>query len=264
MGYDPILCEPHNLGRSQNQCNSSGTSLTDHCSRLYVDVGANNGQSLHFWYHSSDAGRGCTEFGHAVPWQDRRLFCADVFEAEPSQTRALRKEVAYHHSRGRNVHLYDSTPFSLNGGDVVFKSIGRVDNAGGSIGTTPANAGVLGANDLVLHSMGAIKYLFNLKATHLVLKIDVENYEFELLRGLVVSGALCVPLRKTDIFVEWHVPRFHGPDQPMRHLFNETEFGLPHLNPDSKENKDAFAVRDAMIWMLQSPACANTTHYRWW
>ena len=100
---------------------------------------------------------------------------------------------------------------------------------------------------MVLHSMNGVEYLRNLKVEHLALKIDVEHYEFELLRGLIVSGALCVPGRRTDLFVEWHVPRDHGPGNPMHHLFNETEFGLPHLRPEAKENMDAFAVRDAML-----------------
>ena len=36
----------------------NGRNTTDHCDKLFADVGANTGQSLHQWYHSSDAGHG--------------------------------------------------------------------------------------------------------------------------------------------------------------------------------------------------------------
>ena len=178
MGYpDPILCEPGNLGRTQNLCNATGTSNTDQCSKLYVDIGANTGQSVGFWYHNQDGGRGCREFALAYKWKERRLFCADVFEAEPSQTPSLRREVARHQARGRHVRLYDSTPFSLNGGDMIFNSIGKVNNAGGTLAapesssTNPPLADGGDSKRMVLHSMNGINYLRNLNVTHLVLKI---------------------------------------------------------------------------------------------
>ena len=58
--------------------------------------------------------------------------------------------------------------------------------------------------------------------------------------------------RQTDILVEWHVPRGPFPGRynetgGWHHLFNATEYGLPH--------GDAFVTRDALIWMLHSPVC---------
>ena len=111
--------------------------------------------------------------------------------------------------------------------------------------------------------MNAINYLRGRTATHLVLKIDVESYEFELVRGLISSGVLCVPGRKTDLFIEWHVPR-PRPNGTFHHLFNESAYGLPRLSYSHRENMDAFAARDAMIWMLRSPACSNVTTHKWW
>ena len=329
MGFDPTLCEPQFLGRSENLCNTTGTviappaeskgppclaraalipSTLSHvgteshrpllqavcrcwCQQRAVSslLGASRGAvgllparraSLaddprvagsnrpHAQYHNKDVGHGCKQFGQAVPWKERRLFCADVFEAEPGQTKALQKEVAYHHGRGRNMHLYASTPFSLTGGDVVFNSIGTVNNAGGVCTPESANSvddlgAVSNPNRMVLHSMNAINYLRGRTATHLVLKIDVESYEFELVRGLISSGVLCVPGRKTDLFIEWHVPR-PRPNGTFHHLFNESAYGLPRLSYSHRENMDAFAARDAMIWMLRSPACRNVTTHKWW
>ena len=99
---------------------------------------------------------------------------------------------------------------------------------------------------------------------------DVENYEFELIRGLIVGGAICVPNRTVDLFIEWHTPRGPRADGSFHHMFNETEFGLPRLTAydgmrsKSGENMDAFAVKDAMLWMLRSPTCRHVRTHRWW
>ena len=59
-----------------------------------------------------------------------------------------------------------------------------------------------------LMSMNAIEYLRSLvSVTKFVIKIDVETFEFELVRGLIASGVLCDLRRKTDALIEWHVPR---------------------------------------------------------
>ena len=247
----------------------TGSNVTDACDKLYVDVGANIGQSLRWWYHSEDRGRGCTEFAKVATWQVRREYCADVFEAEPAQTSSPRSplvlEVARHRQRGRNVRLYGATPFSLTGGPVVFNAIGAVNDGGGTISKTSEDSAApdAKAGAITLQSMNAIEYLRNLKVTHLALKIDVEFYEYELLRGLIVSGALCVPHRRTSLLVEFHTPRFHG-NNTWKHMFDARQYGLPELTSNSGLNTDAVATRDAMLWMLRSPACKNVTYIKWY
>lgn len=275
LSFDPILCKVDNIGKTENYCNRTGTSFTDHCSRLFVDVGGNTGQSLDMWYQSTDRGHGMREYAKAETWQSRRLFCADVFEGSPSFTKVLTSRAAYHQKRGKHVHLYSATPFTLNGGLVTFEALGFHHNIGGQVVSSTGKGidhpsetrhrdGAIKPELLQLQSMNAIDYLKGITASRLVLKIDVETFEFELLRGLIASGVLCDPRRKTDVFVEWHVPRGPRPDGTYHHLFNETEYGLPRLTTGLKENFDAFATKDAMLWMAKSYPCRNLTFHQWW
>ena len=270
-GYDPVICEPQMIGRTENKCNATGANVTDGCSKLFVDVGANTGQSLSWWYQATDRGRGATEYAQIEPWRERRLYCADVFEASPSFTMTLRQEVENHRSRGRNIRLYEATPFSLEGGNVTFESLGFMNNAGGSIVSTAASEVQLnthsstqkiGSTMLHLMSMNAIEYLRSLvSVTKLVIKIDVETFEFELVRGLIASGVLCDLRRKTDVLIEWHVPRGPFYDGSYHHLFDEREYKLPGAD---EHNTSAFTTREALLWMLRSPVCRTTRAWSWW
>ena len=270
-GYDPVICEPQMIGRTENKCNATGANVTDGCSKLFVDVGANTGQSLSWWYQATDRGRGATEYAQIEPWRERRLYCADVFEASPSFTMTLRQEVENHRSRGRNIRLYEATPFSLEGGNVTFESLGFMNNAGGSIVSTAASEVQLnthsstqkiGSTMLHLMSMNAIEYLRSLvSVTKFVIKIDVETFEFELVRGLIASGVLCDLRRKTDVLIEWHVPRGPFYDGSYHHLFDEREYKLPGAD---EHNTSAFTTREALLWMLRSPVCRTTRAWSWW
>ena len=252
-----------------------GSNDTDSCSKLYVDVGANVGQSLKWWYQPKDYGRGSKEFARVASFQERREFCTDIFEAEPNQTQTLMLVAKNLRVWGHRVKLYASTPFSLMGGDILFNSIGAVNDGGGTVAKAANDAAApdVTSKAIKLRSMNAIEYLRNLKATTLALKIDVESYEFELVRGLVVSGALCVPGRRTFLLIEWHLPRLQA-NGTYRNIFDENKFGLPALTVDKPQpkqsherwapNSHAVAVKDAILWMLQSPACANTTYIRWY
>ena len=329
-GYDPVICEPQMIGRTENKCNATGANVTDGCSKLFVDVGANTGQSLSWWYQATDSGRGATEYAQIEPWRERRLYCADVFEASPSFTMTLRQEVENHRSRGRNIRLYEATPFSLEGGNVTFESLGFMNNAGGSIVRSAASkvqlntqnttqkiaaawerepspcdnfksadwctprighcreeyvaercrttcnncsagtsqprtnhtnvpllkpASPLGSTMVHLMSMNAIEYLRSL------VSVDVETFEFELVRGLIASGVLCDLRRKTDVLIEWHVPRGPFYDGSYHHLFDEREYKLPGAD---EHNTSAFTTREALLWMLRSPVCRTTRAWAWW
>ena len=232
ISFDPVLCEPDMIGATENHCNASGTNDTHHCARLFVDVGANTGQSLQQWYHNSDVGHGMGEYGRIETWRRRRLYCADVFEASPHFTRRLTRAVESHRLRGRNIRLYAATPFAL-GQTASFRAIGYVNNAGATrlrpprahrLSTMPACPTLAGGNImpgaagdesnassppgeeiLRLRSMDAIEYLRGIGARRLILKIDVETFEFELLRGLIASGVLCDTRRqaRSNIYNAW-------------------------------------------------------------
>jgi len=83
----------------------------------------------------------------------------------------------------------------------------------------------------MVHTIDAVAYLRRFPdAQRVVLKLDVEGYEFGLLRDLLVSGALCMHV--DDLFVEWHAGRI-----------NWHSLGLPV--PEG-------SLQKAYSWMLQS------------
>ena len=55
---------------------------------------------------------------------------------------------------------------------------------------------------VVVRTIDAVRYVRSLRAGHVALKLDLEGSEFQLLRDLLVSGALC---EKVDLlWVEYH------------------------------------------------------------
>ena len=238
----------------------NGRNVTDHCDKLFVDVGANTGQSLHQWYHSSDAGHGMSEFKRAATWAERRRWCADVFEANPSWSSKIMREVTYQRQAHKiDIRTYLGTPFSTSGGTVDFLRVDGIANMGGTLSGASDNS--IGGNKVSqLQAMDGVRYLHDLPATHLALKIDVENFEFKLLRDLIASGALCSPRHprvETHMFVEWHLPRpCPTCEGGVRQLFNVTTEGLP---------AGAVQMMEMLTWMLKGKACHKTVKlHRWW
>eukprot|EP00327_Prymnesium_parvum_P022935 CAMPEP_0113259464 /NCGR_PEP_ID=MMETSP0008_2-20120614/16366_1 /TAXON_ID=97485 /ORGANISM="Prymnesium parvum" /LENGTH=162 /DNA_ID=CAMNT_0000107985 /DNA_START=137 /DNA_END=625 /DNA_ORIENTATION=+ /assembly_acc=CAM_ASM_000153 len=118
-----------------------------------------------------------SEFALAAPWPERRKYCADVFEANPSWTKSLMREVRYQRDRHKiDIHAYTGTPFATRGGNVSFLRIDGVVNSGG---TLSANSDMTIArvgrplNATILEAIDGIQYLHEVHADHLALKIDV-------------------------------------------------------------------------------------------
>ena len=95
----------------------------------------------------------------------------------------------------------------------------------------------------------------------LVLKIDVENYEFLLLPGLIASGVLCNPMRKTDLLIEWHTTRFYGGGE----MFNATMMGLPdtYAQLPNLQWDRSLAAKQNLLWLLRSPVCRSVQVWDW-
>ena len=223
------------------------------CTKLYVDWGGNNGQSLLQWYSVRDAGHGVAEFAQVVRSSERRTFCAEVFEPNPVFHKGLRKEAARFNEAGTRVAIRPAA-ISIGGGELEFAVQGGPGLGSSLVRSSRAwnNTGPHHSVRRKVPSVDAIGYLRHLTAERVVLKVDVENYEFELLRGLLTSGALCAsPV--SDLLVEWHPPRT-CPGCSGRQFDEWSEGFLT----------DSESTMKAILWMLRSPACKGVRYHRWW
>lgn len=243
---DPELCR-----QNSTMCGKMGSNSTAGCQLLFADIGANTGQSLHQWYHSLDNGRGMKEFARVASWRNRRNYCADVFEANPSFNKYLQYEAHYHRQRGKHVQLYLQTPVSADGGMVEFFDMGFMVNGGGTLSfkSIPKRYDTAAGKIKRLPSISLVEYVRAFAGEHLVLKIDVENYEFKLLRALIASGVLCQKPHRTDLLIEWHLPRASGD------VLDAKVERLP---------ADASTTKAMLLWMLDIPACSKVRHHEWW
>lgn len=271
---------------------SQGSNLTAACDKLFVDVGANTGQTLRAWYDGNR--RWDAALAKVMPLAARQHYCADIIEASPSFSTVLLKEANLHRNSrggahcacpssateseqptcrcgcsktGKDVQLYLGTPFSAESGDVTFQSLGFVHDAGGTLSFDATSVKRLPAQGkaklITLQSLNAVEYLRSKTAVkHLVLKIDVEAYEFRLLPALITSGALCDPRRKTDLLLEWHTNRYYGAG-PM---FNETQMGIPQVysRMPNGELDVSYGAKNSLLWMLRSPACRTVRVHEDW
>ena len=102
-------------------------------------------------------------------------------------------------------------------------------------------------------SVGCLAYLRGLpRAARVVLKVDVEGYEFHLLRSLVSSGVLC--RRVSDLLIEWHGPR-RSPAPNGRHVWRQVidtqREGMPH---------NSQIMQRVLAWAIRSPDCPTRLH----
>ena len=118
---------------------------------------------------------------------------ADVFEANPHFNEQLSRLVRKYRSQGRSVRLFNGTAFSVGGGPVAF-GVDPANTISSSLVRTKHVRGKtawLSNYSISVPSVDAIKYIRSLQGyNRVVLKVDVEGYEFELLRALLASGAL--------------------------------------------------------------------------
>ena len=230
---------------------SSSVAAGPSCTNLFIDVGANNGNSLRFWFNPTDSGHGMAEYARIERAEERKSYCADVFEANPHFNEQLSRLVRKYRSQGRSVRLFNGTAFSVGGGPVAF-GVDPANTISSSLVRTKHVRGKtawLSNYSISVPSVDAIKYIRSLQGyNRVVLKVDVEGYEFELLRALLASGALCSSA-VSDLLLEWHTLRPSGP------LFDAKAEGMP-IPPDD--------LKAALLWMTQSPVCRRLKVHQWW
>ena len=293
-----IVASRSTCNQTCERCRVPSNSPAVGCPKLYVDVGANTGNSLNAFFNGDR--RWSPSLNQVLSLSERQEFCADVFEASPSFDASLRN-VANRvrrespggarcdpcpptvqtgpptgqcccgcRARGRDVQLYLGTPFSLGGGAVRFESLGFLEDAGGTLSFADANQQRRESTRkryrhvqvVELQSMDAVEYIRSkVDVQHLVLKIDVENYEFKLMPGLIASGVLCDPRRRTDLFIEWHTNRFYG----LGETFNATSMGIPEAYAEmpNKVMDRSYSAKANLLWMLRSPVCRTVRVFDW-
>ena len=233
--------------RHHRQHDSTARQLA--CERLFIDVGANAGDSLGKFYTEPSCYEHCNErrtypngvsckpaaetcglqngqwlgecstanetcFCHSqakankcgwewpywMPLAARRQYCAVAFEPNPSlvgplQSRAndlvrtgaaphirVRGGIAWSTRDGVATFGIDNSTF---GSSLVLdkKSMDKLGKV--------ARGAPVGEHPIQVRTLDAVTYLRSLTAPRISVKLDVEGSEFELLRDLLASGALC-------------------------------------------------------------------------
>ena len=191
---------------------------------VFIDVGANNGKSVEWWYTR----HGCTERDWPclfmipawLPLRLRQQQCALAFEPNPRHWKDLDKIVGVHNSSSHQI-LVHRAAFALDNGNMPFGLDNETKSQEGSslalskrtrqvVNGKPGPSGrgpEVRASTITVPTVDGVAFLWEVAARYghdvpVSLKIDVEGFEFTLMRDLIVSGVLCSVV--TNLFVEWH------------------------------------------------------------
>ena len=234
---------------------SSSMQAVQACDYLFVDVGANSGDSLIKWFTQPNCYERCYErslpgqpgclpsnetcgrtgtcananetcfcnklakqsrCGWEWPWWlpvgTRQKYCAEAFEPNP----LLQKKLSHaahtltNHGRAPSIKIHNGTALSLTDGyasfgldlNFTYGSSLILDKKTMDIHGKAGRGGAVGENKVTVRTLDAVRYIRSLPNKHIALKLDVEGSEFEILRDLLVSGALCE--RVDFLWIEWH------------------------------------------------------------
>ena len=153
------------------------------------------------------------EFPTWMALSHRRTYCAEAFEPNPSLSRQLHRSARSLVTRGLAPHIFvhNASAFASRDGEAQFgldtnfttgSSLILDKRVMGADGR-PGRGKAVGSHQIKVRTIDAVRYLRSLpRHLHVALKIDVEGVEFELLRDLIASGALCDHV--DNLWVEWH------------------------------------------------------------
>lgn len=197
---------------------------------VFVDVGANNGDSLIKWYElegcfdlkqhyeeMKQAWPGVKKSGCAWEWpvwlplRTRRQYCAKAFEPNPQLAAALIK-TAHNLSlkHGVAIEVFEKTALSNTDDSAVPFFMSQSHSRQSSVSSSLLESKVAAMHmqgrpvkQIMVKALNAVDYLNSLAGSGPVaVKLDVEGLERELMRELVRSGVLCK--RVDALWVEWH------------------------------------------------------------
>lgn len=179
--------------------------------KIFIDLGANDGSSTSYFLDPVD---GINSGNIAIQGGDKDSFLRGlgaskdwevvVFEANTNFTRQLHAQQAkYMNSHSvKNFTVYGGTAISKASGSITF----IIDNPfSGSAGATtmPESTSAVGPH-YTIPAVGIVDLFHNLKIHHsdfVIVKMDIEGYEFELVRHILTHG---VHTRIDVLAVEYH------------------------------------------------------------
>ena len=242
-----------------------------YCKCVFIDVGANDGQTLLDWPHQAAAQlvetKGMRRRAGMFPglsasrWTMRQApatrgilrrcmqkhsinqTCFYGFEGSRRFTSHLNKLRNHYLQTAHNVAVFTETVFAMQDGLASFETHeGKVASLGSRIGNGDHSSPAPGANKITIRNVTSVngsRFLEEISdarfSGHVALKLDVEGFEYQILEDLLSTGAVCAP-RLNLVAVEWHSPG----------------------------NSSAFTPRSAseLVRRLESSEC-NTTTMAW-
>jgi FkbM family methyltransferase len=188
----------------------AGIPLTPGARKIFIDLGANDGSSTTFFLDKSTNGN----LGIAVQGGDDNSFLKGlgsskdwevvVFEANSQHTARLEqlRKSSIESNSVKNFTLYGGTAISKESGTVTFIWDGQNSGSAGAT-TVPESKSAVGPH-FTIPSVGIIDLFHTLKIHHsdfVIVKMDIEGYEFELMRHIISHG---IHTRIDVIAVEYH------------------------------------------------------------
>ena len=232
------------------------------CRAIFVDVGANAGDSLQLFFEAE----GCVDLkarmGDAWPgirkarcrWElppwlplsTRRTAynCAHAFEPNPRMverlvktSRALEASIP-----GLRISIHNGTAFGTQDGTAPFYIDGASKHSVGSSLVLPT-AARRAEDTTVVRTVDGVNFLRGLdRGVPIELKMDIEGSEEEVVRDLISSGVLCE--RVSNLWVEWH-------DTGKHKRPNESAPWIS-LNLPGAVRPESGSVKAVYKWMLRS------------
>ena len=184
------------------------------CEHLYLDVGTNRGIQIRKLYEPSlypDAKlpKYFNEYFGEFSTESRRKVCTIGFEPnEKWDSTLLGIEEAYKR-QGFHVIMFTSTAASLNGANVPFYRVKRVVSMKDNIEAS-ATLFDYKSEDRQSSKTGSVNFVsfvklfvneFRKAGKVVVMKMDIEGWEYELIPSMVVGGGICAV---NFAFVEFH------------------------------------------------------------
>lgn len=182
------------------------------CQHLFLDVGSNRGIQIRKLYErkrypDADAHKYFDQYFGDYSIENRRKVCSIGFEPNSKWDTHLGEMERVYKKNGFNIVMFTSTAANTNSKNVSFYRNQKANNDPKNI---EASATLFDYGDRkasVTASINFVSFLkiflneFKKKETVVVMKMDVEGWEFELIPPLILGGSICAV---NFAFTEFH------------------------------------------------------------